>query len=117
MIGSILSTPSHIQSQHESLGTKTIDGLVVNGTKFTMTVPEGTQGNDRPISTVTESWTSPELRQMIESTTSDPRNGESITRLTNIDRNNPDPSLFQVPPDYQIVDEQGPFSINCTRPQ
>jgi hypothetical protein len=61
---------------------------------------------------VTESWYSSELREVIESTSSDPRNGESIMRLINIDRNNPDPSLFQVPADYEIVDEKGPFSIN-----
>lgn len=112
VIGSFSTMPRRIQSQHESLGTKTIDGLAVNGTRFTITIPAGDQGNDRPISTVTETWTSPELREMIESTSSDPRSGESITRLNNIDRNNPDPGLFQVPADYEIVDEQGPFTIN-----
>lgn len=101
-----------VQSQHESLGTKTIDGVLVEGTRSTHTTPEGAQGNDRPISTVIETWYSSELREMIESTSSDPRSGENITRLTNIDRNNPDPSLFQVPDDYEIVDEKGPFSIN-----
>jgi hypothetical protein len=115
LVGSFSTIPRRIVSQSESLGTKLIDGIPVQGTKWTHTIPAGEQGNDRPISTVTESWTSPDLKEMIESSSSDPRNGESVTRLTNIDRNNPDPSLFQVPADYEIVDEQGPFSINYHR--
>lgn len=115
LVGSFSTIPRRIVSQSESLGTKLIDGISVQGTKWTHTIPAGEQGNDRPISTVTEIWTSPDLKEMIESSSSDPRNGESVTRLTNIDRNNPDPSLFLVPPNYEIVDEQGPFSINYHR--
>jgi hypothetical protein len=33
---------------------------------------------------------------------SDARSGDSTTRLTNISRAEPDPALFQVPPDYYI---------------
>jgi hypothetical protein len=36
--------------------------------------------------------------------TSDPRRGESTTKLTNISRAEPDPSLFQPPAGYEIVD-------------
>ena len=104
-----------VQFQHESLGSKTIDGVVVDGTKMTATIPEGAQGNDRPISTVTETWMSPELKEVIESISGDPRNGEFITQLTQIDRNNPDPSLFQIPADYQVTDEPGPFNIQFNR--
>jgi hypothetical protein len=109
------SAPRRIQMQRESLGTKSIDGLTVEGTQMTHTIPAGEQGNDRPISIVTENWFSPDLREMVESATSDPRTGQSTTRLTINDRNNPDPALFQVPADYQIVDEQGPFNINYHR--
>jgi hypothetical protein len=112
LVGSFSTIPRRIVSQRESLGTKLIDGIPVQGTKWIHTIPAGAQGNDHPMSTVRESWYSSELREMIESTSSDPRNGVNIMRLTNIDRNNPDPSLFQVPADYEIVDEKGPFSIN-----
>jgi hypothetical protein len=101
--------------QRKSLGTKTIEGILVEGHRTIMTIPAGEVGNDRPISNVSESWFSPELNDIIELTSSDPRTGQTTTRLTNIDRNNPDPSLFLVPPDYEIVDEQGPFSIDYHR--
>jgi hypothetical protein len=103
------------QFQRESLGTKTIEGLLVEGNKTIMTIPEGEQGNDRPITTITESWTSSDLQETIESVTSDPRSGEFTMRLTNIDRNNPDPALFQVPSDYEIVDGHGSFNIPFNR--
>ena len=101
----------------EDLGSKTIEGVMVDGRRTTFTVPAGQEGNDRPITTISDTWMSPELHERIEYITSDPRRGQTIEHLTNIDRNNLDPSLFQVPPDYQIVDEQVPFSINYTRPQ
>ncbi len=96
------------RSTHESLGTETIDGLVVEGSRIMTVLPEGAVGNDRPITVVSESWFSPDLKETIESTHSDPRSGDSVTRLTNIDRNNPDPSLFEVPAGYEIVDDPAP---------
>jgi hypothetical protein len=71
-----------------------------------VTYPVGAIGNDRPITTITETWTSPELKMVILSKDSDPRNGESTTRLTNVTRAEPDPSLFQIPADYEIIDPQ-----------
>lgn len=99
------------QSSDEKLGTDTIEGLLVQGHRHTTTFPEGSQGNDRPISTVVEWWTSPELKVPILTKTTDPRSGEHTQRLTNISRAEPSPDLFQPPPDYTVVDESGSFSI------
>ena len=96
----------HPEIQKESLGTDTIEGLAVEGTRTTVTYPEGMMGNDRPITTVSETWFSQELKMVVLSKMSDPRNGDSTTRLTNISQSEPDPSLFQIPPDYQIIDQQ-----------
>jgi hypothetical protein len=90
------------QMSHEDLGTQTIAGLLAKGTRTTITIPTGQQGNDRPIVTVRETWTSADLPVPVYSKTSDPRNGDTITRLISIDRSEPDPSLFQVPPDYVV---------------
>ncbi|MGA8593822.1 MAG: hypothetical protein WB676_03680 [Bryobacteraceae bacterium] len=103
------------KGSHESLGTKTIDGLVVEGSRIMTVLPEGAVGNNRPITIVSESWFSPDLRETIESTHSDPRSGDSVTRLTNIDRNNLDPSLFEVPAGYEIVDDPAPNAIRFER--
>jgi hypothetical protein len=104
--GPVSQAPSsRPESSHESLGTQIIEGVLAEGSRTTVTYPIGLIGNDRPITTTTETWTSPELKMVVLSKTSDPRTGESTTRLTNISRAEPDPSLFQVPPDYEIIIE------------
>jgi hypothetical protein len=94
------------QFSHESLGTQMIEGVLVEGSRSTVVYPIGAMGNDQPITTVTETWMSPELKIPVLSKTSDPRSGESTTRLVNISRAEPDPSLFQVPSDYEVVDAE-----------
>lgn len=102
------SQPQRPQFSHESLGTQTIDGVLAEGSRTTVTFPIGMVGNDRPVTTVSEEWTSTELKTVVLRKNSDPRSGESTTRLTNISRVEPDPSLFQIPADYEIVDPQTP---------
>jgi hypothetical protein len=96
------------QFSHESLGSQTIEGVLAEGSRTTVTYAIGAVGNDRPITTVSETWTSPELKTVVLSKNSDPRNGDSTTRLTNISRLEPEVSLFQIPSDYEIVDQQTP---------
>jgi hypothetical protein len=86
----------------ESLGTKTIDGIAVTGTKTTNTIPAGTIGNDKDLVITRETWYSPDLKLVIQSTQSDPRFGETTYSLTNTQRSEPDPSLFQVPAGYKV---------------
>jgi hypothetical protein len=92
----------------ESLGTQTIEGVLAEGMRWTTTFPEGSVGNDRPITTVSENWTSADLKILVLSKSSDPRTGEHTMRLTNIVIAEPDPALFQIPADYSIVDEPAP---------
>ena len=49
-----------------------------------LTIPVDAIRNHRSISTVTESWFSPELKIMVASRTSDPRSAETIMRLENL---------------------------------
>ena len=93
----------------EDLGSKTMEGVTVTGTRTTRTIPAGQIGNDRPLSIVTEVWTSPELKTIIYSKRSDPRMGDQTFQLTNIVRAEPDPSLFTVPSDFKIQDSPGPI--------
>jgi hypothetical protein len=101
-------TRPHPQNSHESLGTQTIEGVLAEGKRMTTIYPEGFFGNDRPITTVTETWMSPDLKLMVLSNTSDPRSGETTIKTINISQAEPDAALFQVPADYSIVDEQQP---------
>ena len=92
------------KSTSEDLGTQSFVGVVAEGTRTTTIFPEGFFGNDRPIQVVSEKWVSNELDLTLLEKQSDPRFGESITRVTSLDRAEPDPALFQIPPDY-IVQE------------
>lgn len=107
--GAAMITPGMVTSfsdkdaQKESLGTQVIEGVQAEGTRNTMTIPAGAIGNDLPIQIVSERWYSPELHTVVMSKHSDPRMGETVYRLTNIDRNEPARNLFEVPPDYTLA--------------
>lgn len=88
--------------KNESLGTKVIEGLVAEGTRTTLTIKAGEIGNERPIDVVTERWYSPELKVVVMTQNSDPRMGETVYKLTNVQRSEPGRYLFEVPPDYTI---------------
>jgi hypothetical protein len=88
----------------EDLGSQTMQGVTVTGTRTTRTIPKGQIGNDAPISIVTEVWTSPELKTVVYSKRTDPRMGEQTFQLTNISRSEPDPSLFTVPSGFTVTD-------------
>jgi hypothetical protein len=86
----------------ESLGTKTIEGIPVTGTKTTTTIPVGAIGNDTDIVISRDVWYSPDLKLVLESTQTDPRFGETSYTLSNIQRGEPDSNQFQVPAGYTI---------------
>jgi hypothetical protein len=97
--------------KQEPLGTEMIDGVLAEGTRTTVTTPTGAEGNDRPLTRTCEHWRSEEMDLTLLSECSDLRTGETTMRLDHFDRTEPDPLLFQVPPDYTIVDDHGLFSI------
>lgn len=90
----------------ESLGKQTVEGVEAEGTRTTITIPAGEIGNERPIQIVSERWYSPELQTVVMTKRNDPLAGETTYRLTNINRSEPDRSLFEVPADYKV--KEGP---------
>jgi hypothetical protein len=88
----------------ESLGTQFMEGIAVEGTRTTMTIPAGQIGNELPITVVSERWYSQDLKALVMSRQSDPRFGETTYRLTNLTRAEPSPELFEIPKDFKIVD-------------
>lgn len=91
----------------ESLGEKTIEGVTAEGTRSVVTIEAGKIGNERPLEIVSERWYSPQLQAVVLSRHSDPRFGETVYRLTNIERDEPDASLFTVPADFTV--KEGPM--------
>ena len=92
--------------QTESLGSQVIEGVQADGTRTTMTIPAGRIGNEKPIQIVTERWYSNQLQAVVMSKRTDPRVGETIYRLTNINQTEPPAALFQVPSGYTV--QEGP---------
>jgi TonB family protein len=86
----------------ETLGKRTFDGIEAEGTRTVSTIPAGSIGNERPIEIVSERWYSAELQTVVMTRHSDPRTGENVYRLENINRTEPQASLFQVPSDYTV---------------
>ncbi|MDT4952986.1 MAG: hypothetical protein QOJ02_1124 [Acidobacteriota bacterium] len=95
-------SPGAQKGTTESLGKETIEGVVAEGTRTTMTIPVGEVGNEQPLQIVWERWYSPELQTVVMSKHSDPFVGETVYRLTNIVRSEPARTLFEVPVDYTI---------------
>src|SRR6266851_1147873 len=86
----------------EDLGTQTIAGVSAQGTRITRTIPAGQMGNEKPITITSEHWYSSDLQMVVMSKRSDPRFGDTTYTLTNIQRQEPDASLFAVPSDYTV---------------
>jgi hypothetical protein len=90
----------------EQLAAQTIEGVLAEGTRTTTTYPAGFFGNDRPVITINENWTSRQLGMPVLTKTSDPRSGVTTMRLFDISLAEPDASLFQPPTGYEIVNPQ-----------
>jgi hypothetical protein len=114
VMGDIVSY--HNAGKTESLGTKTIEGIQTEGKRTVTTIAAGAVGNEKPIEIVYERWYSKELDLTVYSRQYDPRFGEQTYRLININRSEPDRSLFTVPSDYKIVTE-APFKFYTTKPE
>ena len=89
----------------ESLGTQMFDGVEAEGTRTTITIPAGKEGNDRPFEIVSEKWYSQALQVVVMTKHSDPRVGDNVYRLANISLGEPSRSLFTVPSDF--TEEKG----------
>ena len=92
----------------ESLGRQLIEGVPADGNRTTMTIPAGQIGNEQTIQIISETWYSPELQTTVLSKRSDPRNGETVFKLTNISRAEPPRTLFDVPVDYKVSESSRP---------
>lgn len=98
----------HKNVKTESLGKQVVEGVEAEGTRTTVTLPAGEIGNERAIEIVNERWSSTELQTVVMTRHSDPRFGETVYRLTNINRSEPAKSLFEVPADYTIKEGAAP---------
>jgi len=90
----------------EDLGTETVNGLELVGTREVLTIAIGT---DHPITVSKVFWYSPYLRLNVSTIRRDQRirRVEKFT-VTDINLSEPDPSLFVLPDRARIVDYRTP---------
>ena len=88
------------------LGTMSIQGVEAHGQRITRTIAVGEAGNDQTIVTVEENWMAPSLGLELRQSSEDPRTGKRTRELVNLTLEEPDPSLFQPPADYNITTEE-----------
>jgi hypothetical protein len=84
--------------------TTTYEGLRVDTNRSVETIAVGAMGNNRPIESVFERYYSPDLKMTVFSRRSDPRSGESIYRMTEIKRSEPDANQFRVPAGFSEIE-------------
>ncbi len=95
--------------KHEDLGTQVIEGVTCTGTRETRIIPAGAIGNERPLEITSETWRSADLHLIVLSKHNDPRFGETIYKLTDVKRDEPDSALFQVPSNYKVIENGTPL--------
>lgn len=95
--------PAPPKPTREKLGSQLIEGVQAEGTRTTLTIPAGEFDNEQAMEITHEQWYSPELKMVILMKHNDPRFGETIFRLTNVTRGEPDRALFEPPQGYRVV--------------
>lgn len=85
----------------ENLGQKEIHGLTAYGMRWTMTPLENIAPSDLP-ETTSELWKSSELDLKLLEVTSGPKFGLDRMELSDLQRGDPDPALFEPPQGYKV---------------
>jgi hypothetical protein len=91
---------------HEDLGAQFFAGMPVHEYRDTTTVNAGVMGNDLPMSTARQYRFSPELGFNLTSIVEAPQIGRQTFTVTEITTSEPDPSFFQPPQGYKVVDRR-----------
>jgi TonB family protein len=95
--------PSNLTT--EDLGSKTIEGLQVKGKRYTQSAA------GQQVNFTSEVWTSPELQIAIQTDRNEPQAGRLTISTTNLRREEPPANLFEIPPNYRIVNETGDRAV------
>ena len=94
----------HIQD----LGTTTLNGLQAKGTRRTLTLPDYESETGEPIEIEEETWYSVDLHLNLLVRHTDSRIGVQTIGISNLKREEPPASMFQVPQGYRILEVSPP---------
>jgi hypothetical protein len=91
--------------QEEDLGSDIMENVAVHGTRRSRTIPAQASGTGKSIVITDEYWYSDDLHLNMLVIHNDPRSGQQTVTVTNVSRAEPPETMFQIPPDYRVVDE------------
>jgi hypothetical protein len=94
----------NVDLREEELGASTLDGLPTKGTRRTLTLDRKQSGVGRKTEIEEEEWFSQDLHINLLVRYSDPRIGTETLGISNLKREEPPASLFDVPAGYKIFD-------------
>lgn len=101
----------------EDLGTSTLNGVLANGTRRTTMLSKRESGFGRPLPVIDEVWYSKDLQIDLLTRHDDPRFGVNTVGLSNLKREEPPASLFEVPAGYQILNVFPPGASPALHPR
>lgn len=105
-----------IQPTVEQLGTQTIQGLEVRGSRVTHTYPPGSIGNSEQLVRTDETWfsTTPGLNGiLVRQVNDDAQMGRTTREMVKFTQGEPDASVFQPPQDYEVVTQETHALVRC----
>ncbi|ADW67130.1 hypothetical protein [Granulicella tundricola] len=91
--------------KEEELGEQALGPVMLRGIRRSRTVPAAVSGTGKDVVVVDEYWYSAELEIYMIIKHNDPRTGEQIVAVSDVERGEPDGKQFVVPGNYKRVDE------------
>lgn len=109
LAGTALDDPAPVQAPlphgvKADLGEKVIAGVNARGVRSEVTVPAGTQGNEKPLVHKSETWFSPDLATIVSMRMSMPEIGDFYMHVENLKFGDVPASTFALPEGYAIRD-------------
>jgi hypothetical protein len=95
------SVPDEVTPDSEDLGVSAIEGLSVHGYRNKETIR---LSNQRPITFWQEGWYSEQMQMSIKTKTGDSRGESQSFTITQLNLNEPEAALFQLPAEYNVSD-------------
>ncbi len=102
------------------LGSQQMNNVELHGLRRERTIAADQSGTGKPVVVTDDYWFAPQLSIYLIVRHDDPRTGEQMIAVTDVDAHEPDAALFAVPANYKILDETPPPpepASNKARPQ
>ena len=87
------------------LGEQVMSGMTLHGLRRERTIGADRSGTGKALLVTDDYWYSPALSVYLIIRHDDPRTGEQLVAVSEINRAEPDATTFRVPDDYKVVDE------------